>query len=403
LSVVGESSFPDILAVDDTPNNLSLLAELLKDRYRVRIATNGAKAIELAIAHPPDLILLDIMMPGLNGYEVLERLRADARLRHIPVIMISAVGEIESVIRCIELGAEDYLPKPFNPTLLKARVGASLERKRLHDAIQAQAEQLADWNRKLEQRVGDQVAELERLARLKRFFAPTLVEAILDRGGEELLKMHRREVVVTFLDLRGFSQFTERCEPEEVVRVLAAYHQEMGELIIAYEGTLERFAGDGMMVFFNDPIVLNNPAHNAVLMALAMQERFRALRADWAKRGYELDLGIGIAQGYATLGAIGFESRWDYACIGSVSNLAARLCGEAKGGQILTEQKTIASVEDLVQAEFLGELTFKGIPYPTRVFNVTACTRPPDPALPTSAPKAPAGPARGADGKYRDR
>jgi class 3 adenylate cyclase len=400
--VVGESSFPDILAVDDTPNNLSLLAELLKDRYRVRVATNGAKAIELAIAHPPDLILLDIMMPGLNGYEVLERIRADARLRHIPVIMISAVGEIESVIRCIELGAEDYLPKPFNPTLLKARVGASLERKQLHDAIQAQAEQLADWNRKLEQRVEEQVAELERLARLKRFFAPTLVEAILDRGGEELLKMHRREVVVTFLDLRGFSQFTERCEPEEVVRVLAAYHQEMGELIIAYEGTLERFAGDGMMVFFNDPIVLNNPAHNAVLMALAMQERFRALRVDWAKRGYELELGIGIAQGYATLGAIGFESRWDYACIGSVSNLAARLCGEAKGGQILTEQKTIASVEDLVQSEFLGELTFKGIPYPTRVFNVTACSRPPDLAPPMSAMKAPASPAPGANEKYRD-
>lgn len=375
MNVAGEPPYPDILAVDDTPNNLSLLAELLKDRYRVRVATNGAKAIELAIAHPPDLFLLDIMMPGLNGYEVLERIRADARLRHIPVIMISAVGEIESVVRCIELGAEDYLPKPFNPTLLKARVGASLERKRLHDAIQAQAEQLAEWNRKLERRVQEQVAELERLARLKRFFTPSLAAAILDRGGEELLKMHRREVVVAFLDLRGFTEFTERCEPEEVVRVLAAYHEAMGELIIAHEGTLERFAGDGMMIFFNDPFVLDNPARNAILMALAMQERFSALRAAWAKRGYDLDLGIGIAQGYATLGAIGFESRWDYACIGSVSNLAARLCAQAKGGQILTEQKTLASVEHLVQANFLGDLTFKGIPYPVRVFNVTACTR----------------------------
>jgi adenylate cyclase len=367
-----DSPLPVILAVDDTPNNLSLLSELLKDDYRVRIATNGAKALELALANPPDLILLDIMMPGLNGYQVLERLRAEEHLRHIPVVMISAVDEIESVVRCIELGAEDYLPKPFNPTLLKARVNASLERKRLHDAVQTQAEQLAEWNRQLEQRVQEQVEELHRLATLKRFFAPQLAEAIVEGGADELLKMHRREVVVAFLDLRGFTLFTERCEPEEVMRVLASYHDAMGKLIIEHEGTLEHFSGDGMMIFFNDPIPLPNPAENAVRMALAMQQHFACLRAEWNKRGYELDLGIGLAQGYATLGAIGFEGRWDYACIGNVSNLAARLCTEAKGGQILVEPKTLASIERLVQAEPLGTVDLKGISYPTRIFNIVA-------------------------------
>lgn len=360
-----------ILAVDDTPTNLSLLAELLGDRYRVRVATNGAKALELASVNPPDLILLDVMMPGLNGFEVLERIRADARLRHIPVIMISAVDEIDSVIRCIELGAEDYLPKPFNPTLLRARIGASLERKRLHDAIQAQADELAEWNRKLEQRVHEQLAQLDRLGRLKSFFAPQVAESIINGGAEDVLKSHRREVVVVFLDIRGFTAFTDRSAPEEVMTVLTDYYRVMGKLIVEHEGTLEHFEGDGILVFFNDPIELDDPAASAVRMALAMQSQFILLRDAWTKRGYELDLGIGIAQGYATLGAVGFEGRWEYSCIGSVTNLAARLCSEAKGGQILIEQKTMASVDDMVEVDALGEVALKGIAYPGPIFNVT--------------------------------
>ena len=359
-----------ILAVDDTPANLSLLAELLHGSYRVKVATNGAKALELATTNPPDLILLDVMMPGLNGYEVLERLRADPRLRDIPVIMISAVDQIESVIRCIKLGAEDYLPKPFNPTLLHARVGASLAKKALRDEVQSQAIQLAEWNKNLEQRVQDQLAQLDRLGRLKRFFSPQLAELIINGGGEDLLKTHRREVVVTFLDMRGFTAFSDRFEPEEVMSVLSDYHRAMGKLIIAHEGTLEHFSGDGLMIFFNDPIQLANPPENAIRMALAMQQQFVPLRAAWRKRGYDLDLGIGFAQGYATLGAIGFEGRWDYACIGSVSNVAARLCSEAKGGQILTDQKTLSRIEDVVDGEPLGDLTLRGMAYPVPVFNI---------------------------------
>jgi adenylate cyclase len=360
-----------ILAVDDTPANLALLAGLLGETYRIKAATTGAKALELVSAHPPDLILLDIMMPGMSGYQVLERLRADARLRHIPVIMISAVDEIDSVVRCVELGAEDYLVKPFDKTLLRARIGASLEKKRLRDAVQSQAAQLGEWNIKLEQRVREQVAQLERLGRLRSFFSPHLAELIVSGGGEELLKTHRREVVVVFLDLRGFSAFTDRCEPEEVMGVLAEYHRAMGRFIVAYEGTVEHFAGDGMMIFFNDPIERQNPAAIALRMALEMQAEFAALKPAWQKRGYDVHLGIGVAQGYATLGAIGFEGRWDYACIGGVANLAARLCSDAKGGQILTTGKTLACVEEQVEAEPLGQMTFKGISHPVPVFNVT--------------------------------
>jgi len=360
-----------ILAVDDTPANLALLAALLSEDYRVTVATNGQKALDLALAKPPDLILLDIMMPVMSGYEVLERMRADDRLRGIPVVVTSAVNQLESVVRCVQLGAEDYLVKPFDQTLLRARVDASLEKKRLRDAVQAQAAELAEWNQRLEERVQEQVAQLERLGRLKGFFSPQVAEHILGSGGEELLKSHRREVVVAFLDMRGFAAFTDRSEPEEVMEVLAQYHKAMGELIVKYQGTLEHFAGDGMMIFFNDPIKLENPTLNAIRMALEMRQSFVPLRAMWKKRGHTLDLGIGIAHGYATLGAIGFEGRWDYACIGGVTNLAARLCGEAKPEQILTNDKTLARIDDIVDALPLGEMMLKGMTHPVPVFSIT--------------------------------
>ena len=231
-----------------------------------------------------------------------------------------------------------------------------------------------EWGKQLEARVQEQVAQLDRLGRLKGFFSPQLAESIVSGGGEELLKTHRREVVVVFLDLRGFTAFTDTSEPEEVMGVLGEYHRVMGQLILAHEGTLERFAGDGLMIFFNDPIRLENPAANAVKMALAMQAHFVPLRTAWKKRGFDLDLGIGIAQGYATLGAIGFEGRWDYACIGSVTNLAARLCSESKGGQIITNQKTLARIEESVQAEPLGDLILKGVSHPVPAFNITGFT-----------------------------
>jgi len=359
-----------LLLVDDSPSNLSLLTELLKQDHRIRVATSGERALEIATANPPDLILLDVMMPGLSGHEVLERLRTDARLKHIPVIMISAVDELDSVIRCVELGADDYLTKPFNPTLLRARIRSSLEKQRLHRAVQTQAAQLAEWNSKLEHRVQEQFIQLERMSVLQRFFAPQVANSILKEGGEALLKTHRREVVVVFLDMRGFTAFTDQAEPEEVMEVLAEYYDVMGKLVIAHEGTLEHFEGDGMNIFFNDPLELPNPAANAVRMALQMREHFVELQRAWRKRAFDLALGIGIAQGYATLGAVGFEGRWEYACVGSVMNRAARLCSEAKGGQILIDQKALTSVETLIDVVPLGDVSLKGLVTPVRVFSV---------------------------------
>jgi class 3 adenylate cyclase/CheY-like chemotaxis protein len=362
-----------LLVVDDNEDNRYTLTRRLKrlGYGDLSTANDGRMALELLRRQNFDLVLLDISMPELNGYEVLEQMKADAELRHIPVIMISAIEEIASVVRCIELGAEDYLPKPFDPTLLRARVHASLEKKALRDEVRTQAAELAQWNRNLEQRVQEQLAQLDRLGKLKGFFSPQLVDSILGGEADDLLKTHRREVVVVFADMRGFTAFTDESEPEEVMAVLADYHAVMGPLILAHEGTLERFAGDGMMIFFNDPVRLENPGASAVRMALAMQEKFQPLRAQWLKRGYELDLGMGIAQGYATLGAIGFEGRWDYACIGGVTNLAARMCSEAKGGQILTNRKTLSRIEELVHAEPVGELMLKGIGHPTHAFNIT--------------------------------
>jgi len=355
-----------LLVVDDVEDNRFTLTQRLKrEGYEnVTTANDGRQALELLRSRNFDLVLLDITMPEMNGYEVLEHLKMDAELRHVPVIMISALGDVESVVRCINLGAEDYLPKPFDATLLRARVSSTLEKKALRDEVR-------EWAKRLEERVQEQVGQLDRLGRLKSFFSPPLADLIVNGGGEDLLKAHRREVVVVFLDLRGFTAFTDRSEPEEVMAVLGEYHRAMGSLIMTHEGTLERFAGDGLMIFFNDPIKLDNPGVNAVKMTLAMQEAFVALRAAWKKRSYDLDLGIGIAQGYATLGAVGFEGRWDYACIGSVTNLAARLCSEAKGGQIVTNQKTLARNEEAIVAEPLGELALKGMAQPVKAFNIT--------------------------------
>ena len=354
-----------LLVVDDNEDNRYTLTQRLKRQGYANVATaqDGREALDLLRTRPFDLVLLDIMMPDLNGYQVLEQLKADDALRHIPVIMISAVDELDSVIRCIELGAEDYLPKPFNPTLLRARVGACLEKKRLHD-------ELTEWTRTLEQRVQEKVAEVERLGRLKRFFSPQLAELIVAGGADDPLKTHRREVTVVFLDLRGFTAFAETAEPEEVMGVLREYHAEMGRLILEHEGTLERFTGDGMMIFFNDPVPVANPAERAIRMAVTMRARVTQLSVAWRKRGHDLALGVGIDQGYATIGAIGFEGRWDYGAIGTVTNLAARLCAEAKGGQILVSSRVVGAVEELIDAEEVGALALRGLLKPVPTFNV---------------------------------
>ena len=354
-----------VLVVDDTPVNLKLLADLLVAKgYAVVTATSGPEALAKIDAGAADLVLLDVMMPGMSGYDVCRKIRENPATAMLPVVMVTALDPAQERVKGIEAGADDFLTKPIHQPELLARVRSLLRVKTLWD-------QLAELNRTLEQRVAEQVGQLERLGRLKRFFSPQLAEAIVSGGAEDPLRSHRREVTVVFLDLRGFTAFAETAEPEEVMGVLREYHAAMGELILAHEGTLERFTGDGMMIFFNDPTPVPDPQERAVRMALAMRERVDDLARGWRKRGWALDFGVGIAQGYATIGAIGFEGRWDYGAIGTVTNLAARLCGEAQPGQILVSRRLYGTLEDLVDAAPVGELSLKGFSRPVSAFNVT--------------------------------
>jgi len=360
-----------ILVVDDNEGNRALLSRRLgRQGYAVELAVDGRTALDLMRKRSVDLVLLDVMMPEMDGYEVLKRLKSDDALRHIPVLMISARDEIEGVIRCIELGAEDYLSKPFNAVLLNARITACLEKKRLRDREAHHLRTIADWNRTLEQRVQEQVTQLERLGRLKRFFSPQIAELILKGGADDPLRTRRRDITAVYLDLRGFTAFAETSEPEEVMALLREYHGEMGKLVVAHEGTLEHFAGDGMMIFFNDALPIENSAERAVRMALQMSQRIGSLSKEWRQRGFDLALGIGIAQGYATIGAIGYEDRWEYGAIGTVTNLAARLCAEAKSGQTLATSRVVASVRNHAEVEAVGDLNLKGLHRPVKAFSI---------------------------------
>ena len=369
---------PLVLIADDNAMNLDILhARLTAHGYEILTAADGETALSLAREKHPDLILLDVMMPGLDGLEVCRRLKGDPSLPFMPLILVTARADSRDVVSGLEAGADEYLTKPVDQAALVARVKSMLRIKSLHDTVHEQAArletqtaELAGFNRTLAQRVQEQVTQLERLGRLKRFFSPQLAELIVAGGADDPLKSHRREVTVVFLDLRGFTAFAETSEPEEVMGVLREYHVEMGKLILEHEGTLERFTGDGMMIFFNDPVPVPNPAERALRMAVAMRERIGDLSAGWRKRGYDLTLGVGIAQGYATIGAIGFEGRWDYGAIGTVTNLAARLCGEAKGGQVLVTSRVAGALEDLIECEEVGALTLKGFLKPVPTFSV---------------------------------
>ena len=369
---------PQILIVDDSPESLDILeARLASHGYEILTARDGEEALATAREKRPDLILLDIMMPKLDGIEVCRRLKADRSLPFMPIIMVTARADSKDIVHGLEAGGDEYLTKPVDQAALVARIKSMLRIKGLHDTVQeqaarleAQAAELTEWNRTLEQRVQQQVAQLERLGRLKRFFSPHLAELIVTGGAQDPLQSHRREVTVVFLDLRGFTAFAEIAEPEEMMGVLREFHAEMGKLILEHEGTLERFTGDGMMIFFNDPMPVPNPAERAIRMALAMRDTVRELTVRWRKLGYGLDCGMGLAQGHATLGAIGFEGRWDYGAIGTVTNLAARLCGEAKPGQILVSRHLLGTAKDLVEAEAVGELSLKGFQRSITAYNI---------------------------------
>ncbi|HUG05646.1 MAG TPA: response regulator [Candidatus Limnocylindria bacterium] len=359
---------PKILAVDDTPENLKLLDAILTTRgYELATAANGTAALEMIGTVQPDLVLLDIVMPGLNGYDVCRRLRDDPATRFLPIVMITASGDQERV-QALEAGADDFIAKPFNQLELLARVRSLLRLKEYYDTIKQQSSELAEWNRTLEARVKDQVEEIERVSRLRRFLSPQIAELVLSQ--EALLQPHRREISVVFCDLRGFTTFSETAEPEESLAVLRDYHQAVGAAVFRHEGTLEHFAGDGVMVWFNDPVTQDDHALRAVGMALAVRTRMAELFEKWKKRGHALGFGAGIAMGHATLGRIGFEGRYDYGAVGNVTNLAQRLSAEAKPGQILVSQRVFSAIEGSVESESLGEVALKGYSRPVAAYSV---------------------------------
>jgi adenylate cyclase len=359
-----------VLVVDDKPQNIRLLDAVLSPKgYRVVSASSGTEALSALQNVNVDLVLLDIVMPGMDGYEVCKRIRADEGTAFLPVVMITASGDQEK-LRALESGADDFVTKPFNQSELLARVASLAKIKRYHETIRRQADELARWNSELEDRVAAQVAELQRTARLRRFLSPQLADLVMGSGDESFLESHRREIVVVFCDLRGFTRFAEASEPEEVIGVVREYHAALGDLVFRFEGTLERFTGDGLMVFFNDPIPCDDAPLRSLRMAVAMRTRVRELSEAWALRGHDLGFSLGIAQGYATLGRIGFEGRFDYAAIGSVTNLAARLCADAKPWQILTTQRVLSQTDGLAVGDPVGELALRGFSRPIMAYDV---------------------------------
>ena len=370
---------PRILAVDDVPTNLEILKVRLEAQgYEVVTAADGEEALVRARELDPDLVLLDVMMPKLDGISVLKQLKQETAQKFVPVILVTAKADTRDIVNGLEAGGDDYLTKPFEQAALLARVRSLLRTKDLHDTVHQQAaklkeqtEQLSSWNQTLEERVAAQLAEIDRIGRLQRFLAPQVAQMIASSDApESVLASHRREVTVVFCDLRGFTAFTETSEPEEVMAVLHDYHEGLGELIFRHEGTLDRFAGDGIMIVFNDPIQCADHTERAVRLALDMRDKVATLAQQWQRKGHTLGFGVGIAAGYATLGQIGFEQRREYTAIGSVINLASRLCDEARPGQIIVGQRAYSAVEQHVEARPIGELNLKGFAKPVAAHEI---------------------------------
>ena len=363
-----------VLVVDDLEQNRKLMHAVLEPRgFVVRSEASGQAALEALAVCEVDVVLLDVLMPVMDGYETCERIKADPRTAMLPVVMVTASGT-QQRLRALEVGADDFVTKPFDQAELVARVRSLARVKRLHDTVLEQTVALERWNAELETRVAEQVDDLDRLGRLRRFLSPQIAGLIVESGDESFLESHRRDITTVFTDLRGFTAFAETAEPEETMSVLREYHGALGELVFAYEGTLEHFAGDGLMVFFNDPPPCPDAPERAVRMALDMRDRVDDLASGWSRQGHQLGFGVGIAQGYATLGRVGFEGRWDYAAIGTVTTVAARLCAAAAARQILISPRVRAGIDERFETRSLGPVELRGISRPLEVHEVIGTT-----------------------------
>ena len=362
-----------ILIVDDNETNRDILVtRLSRHGYETLQAADGEEALASASQHQPDLILLDVEMPKLDGFEVCRRLKKDPTMPFMPIVLCTARAASQDVVTGLDAGADEYLTKPIDQTALVARVRSMLRIKELHDKVQAQAKDLVIWNQTLERRVNEQVSELDRMNKLKRFLSPQIAKLVV--SDQKLLETHRRDITAVFCDLRGFTTFAEQAEPEDIISVLQEYYCCLGESIDRFEGTLQHFAGDGLLIIFNDPIECPDPAARAVRMAVEMRRQVEALADKWRRFGHELGFGIGIASGHATLGSVGYEGRFHYLATGTVVNLGSRLCSQAAHGQILIDGRVQAAIESIANTEPLGELDLKGLHRPIRAFNVRELT-----------------------------
>jgi adenylate cyclase len=361
---------PRILIVDDNATNRDILAvRLTTQGYDLHHAVDGEEALAAAQKLLPDLILLDVMMPKLNGIEVCRRLKGDTSLPFMPIILVTSRADTKDIVAGLDAGADEYLTKPVDQAALVARVRSVLRLKALHDRTVAQAADLAQWNEGLERRVAEQVDEIRRVGRLTHFL-PREVARLVVSGGERMLESHRRAVTVLFCDLRGFSAFSELAEPEEVIMVLREYHTALGKMVEKYEGTVDSFTGDGLLVIFNDPVPCEEPSLRAVRMAVETRDELAALSAKWSRLGHDVGFGIGIAYGYATLGTIGYEGRFQYSVMGKVANLAARLCDRAENGQIVVDVGVCGAVEAQADIVALGDFSLRGFAGPVKAFNI---------------------------------
>ena len=362
----------DILVVDDTPANVRLLEAILVARgYRVRAAGSGEEALRAVAERRPDLVVLDVVMAGMDGIEVCRRLREDQATRALPVLMITASDDAVK-IPALEAGADDFIAKPFDQSELLARVRSLLRIKAYQDTVEAQAAELAALNRDLEERVGRQVDELSRLSLLRRFLPPQLADAIVSSSDESVLEDHRAEIAVLYSGLRGFTTVSQSAAPEEVIGVMREFHEAVGTLAHAKDATVGFFSYNGLMAFINDPIPVDEPAWQAVVLAVEMRDLVEELSERWRRRDHDLRFAAGIAVGYATIGRMGFEGRWDYKPVGPVVSLASHLFDQAEAGQVLISRRTHGAVEGKVEATRVPDLSLKGFPAPMEAYALGA-------------------------------
>jgi adenylate cyclase len=364
-----------ILVVDDDPINRQMLTRLLEqDGYRVDTASDGQRGLEMLRADPFDIVLLDLVMPEIDGYEVLTRIKKDDALKHLPVLMITAVDDVSSAARCIEAGAEDYLPKPFDAVVLRARITASLSRKRMHDLEAQHLAEMARLNRRLESRIEEQMAELVRTGELRRFLPHQVAESLLAGALTPNDLFERRKVTALFVDLVGFTDLSETLEPEELATVLNAYLREMTAVAVSHGGALDSFIGDGLMVIFGAPVAGDERAQAlaAVRTAIGMRTRMRELAGELSGRGIPgtLQIRAGINSGHCTVGVFGSDVMRAYKAVGFAVNIASRLQSEADPGGIVCGYRTYALVEGQVHAVRRESLRVKGSARPVEAWEI---------------------------------